>query len=150
MSHACEQMLVDDDSKEFLTINTHKGLFRYNRLPYGVSSAPGIFQRTMEGLLQGIPSTGVLLDNILISGPSTEEHLDNIEKVLKRLSEEECGVLGTSEVVMIEYDRTSLCPCHVLAVIVEFYTRFMYYVGKRAMFTTVTTCSGELPRLKMQ
>ena len=41
----------------------------------------------MEGLLQGIPSKGVLLDNILITGPSTEEHLDNIEKVLGRLSE---------------------------------------------------------------
>ena len=80
-------MLVDENSKEFLTINTHKGLYRYNRLPYGVVSAPGIFQRTMEGLLQGIPSTGVLLDNILITGPSTEEHLDNIEKVLRRLSE---------------------------------------------------------------
>ena len=80
-------MLVDENSKEFLTINTHKGLFRYNRLPYGVASAPYIFQRTMEGLLQGIPSTGVLLDNILITGPSTEEHLDIIEKVLRRLSE---------------------------------------------------------------
>ncbi|KAL9978544.1 hypothetical protein ACROYT_G016071 [Oculina patagonica] len=86
LSHAYEQMLVDENSREFLTINTHKGLFRYNRLPYGVSSAPGIFQRTM-GLLQGIPSTGVLLDNILITGPSTEEHLDNIEKVLGRLSD---------------------------------------------------------------
>ena len=41
----------------------------------------------MEGLLQGIPSTGVLLDNILITGPSTDEHLDNIEKVLGRLSD---------------------------------------------------------------
>ena len=87
LSHAYEQMLVDENSREFLTINTHKGLFRYNRLPYGVSSAPGIFQRTMEGLLQGIPSTGVLLDNILITGPNTEEHLDNIEKVLGRLSD---------------------------------------------------------------
>ncbi|KAL9979812.1 hypothetical protein ACROYT_G017529 [Oculina patagonica] len=92
LSHAYEQMLVDENSREFLTINTHKGLFRYNRLPYGVSSAPGIFQRTMEGLLQGIPSTGVLLDNILITGPSTEEHLDNIEKVLGRLSEARFGV----------------------------------------------------------
>ena len=36
-------------------------------------------------MLHGIPSTGVLLDNILITGPSTEEH--NIEKVLRRLSE---------------------------------------------------------------
>ena len=82
LSHAYEQMLVDENSKEFLTINTHKGLYRYNRLPYGVASAPGIFQRTMEGLLQGIPSTG---DNILITGPSTEEHLDNIEKVFAPL-----------------------------------------------------------------
>ena len=41
----------------------------------------------MVGLPQGIPSTGVLLDNILIAGPSTEEHFDNIEKVLRRLSE---------------------------------------------------------------
>ena len=87
LSHAYEQMLVDEDSREFLTINTHKGLYRYNRLPYGVSSAPGIFQRTMEGLLQGIPSTGVLLDNILITGPSNEEHLANIEKVFERLSD---------------------------------------------------------------
>ena len=80
-------MLVDENSKEFLTINTQNGLYRYNRLPYGVASAPGIFHRTMEGFLQGIPSTGVLLDNILIIGPSTEEHLDNIEKVLRCLSE---------------------------------------------------------------
>ena len=80
-------MLVDENSKEFLTINTQKGLYRYNRLPYGVASAPYIFQRTMEGLHQGIHSTGVLFDNILITGPSTEEHLDNIEKVLRRLSE---------------------------------------------------------------
>ena len=87
LSHAYEQMLVDEDSREFLTINTHKGLYRYNRLPYGVSSAPGIFQRTMEGLLQGIPSTGVLLDNILITGPSNEEHLANIEKLFERLSD---------------------------------------------------------------
>ena len=70
-----------------LRINTHKGLYRYNRLPYRVASAPGIFQRTIEDLLQGIPSTGVLLDNILITGPSTEEHLDNIDKVLRGLSE---------------------------------------------------------------
>ena len=62
-------------------------MFRYNRLPYEVAPAPDIFQRPMEGLLQGIPSTGVLLDDILITGPSTEEHLDNIEKVLRCLSE---------------------------------------------------------------
>ena len=35
------------DAKKLTTINTHKGLFQYNRLPFGVASAPAIFQRTM-------------------------------------------------------------------------------------------------------
>ena len=85
LNHAYEQMLVDDSSKEFLTINTHKGLYRFNRLPYGVASAPGIFQRMMEQLLNGIPHVGVLLDNVLITGITEEEHLVNLEAVLKRL-----------------------------------------------------------------
>ena len=55
MSQAYQQMELDEDSKQYLTINTHKGLYRYNRPPFGVSSASGIFQRTMENLLQGIP-----------------------------------------------------------------------------------------------
>ncbi|KAK3747895.1 hypothetical protein QZH41_001360 [Actinostola sp. cb2023] len=87
LSHAYEQMLLDDDSKQNVTINTHQGLYRYNRLPYGVSSTPGIFQRTMETLLQGIPCVGVFLDNILITGRTEEEHLRNINETLKRLSE---------------------------------------------------------------
>ena len=79
--------MASGDSKEFLTINTHKGLYRYNRLPYGVASAPGIFQRMMEQLLNGIPHVGVLLDNVLITGITKEEHLTNLEEVLKRLSD---------------------------------------------------------------
>ena len=41
----------------------------------------------MEGLLHGIPHVGVLLDNILITGETEEEHLRNIQTVLKRLSD---------------------------------------------------------------
>lgn len=43
MSQAYQQMTLDEESRKFTTINTHKGLFQYNRLPFGVSSAPGIF-----------------------------------------------------------------------------------------------------------
>ena len=55
MSQAYQQLQLDDESKRYTTINTHKGLFQYNRLPYGISSAPGIFQRNMENLLQTFP-----------------------------------------------------------------------------------------------
>ena len=51
MSQAYLQVVLDDQAKELLTINTHKGLFPYDRLPFGVLSAPGIFQCTMESLL---------------------------------------------------------------------------------------------------
>ena len=55
LSHAYEQMLVDENSKEFLTINTHKGLYRYNRLPYGVASAPGKFPENHGGFASRNP-----------------------------------------------------------------------------------------------
>ena len=70
-----------------MVVNTHKGLFRYTRLPYGVSSAPGIFQKTMEALLQGIPRATVYIDDILITGETKAEHQQTLEEVLKRLVE---------------------------------------------------------------
>ena len=68
-----------------VVINTHKGLFCYTRLPFGISSAPGIFQRVMESLLQGIPGVIVYIDDILVTGSSNEEHLKALEQVLERL-----------------------------------------------------------------
>lgn len=51
-------MILDEESKKYVTVNTHRGIFKYNRLPFGVASAPDIFRRTMEGLLKGIPFGG--------------------------------------------------------------------------------------------
>ena len=70
-----------------MTINTQKGLFQYNRLPFGVSAAPSIFKRTIEGVLQGIPNVCVYLDDILITGKTNSEHLMNLHAVLTRLEE---------------------------------------------------------------
>ena len=42
----------------------------YNRLPFGVSSAPGVFQRVMESILSGNPNVVVYIDDILVTGPN--------------------------------------------------------------------------------
>ncbi|CAG2233162.1 Uncharacterized protein K02A2.6 [Mytilus edulis] len=67
LNQAYQQIELDEDSKRYVTINTHKGLFRYNRLPYGVASSPGIFQRTLENVVQGIANVLVRVDDILIT-----------------------------------------------------------------------------------
>ena len=51
LSRAYQQLPLDEESRKYVVINTHRGLFRYTRLPFGISSAPGIFQRVIESLL---------------------------------------------------------------------------------------------------
>ena len=43
LSHAYLQLELENESQELVTINTHKGLYKYTRLPFGVASAPAIF-----------------------------------------------------------------------------------------------------------
>ena len=88
MSQAAYQQLeLDENSKKYVVINMYKGLYRCNRLSFGIASVPGIFQRVMESLVQGIPGVVVYLDDILVTGKTEEEHLRSLEEVLKRLME---------------------------------------------------------------
>ena len=82
MSQAYLQLPLDDNSKELVTINTHKGLFQYNRLPFWVSAAPAVFQRCMESLLQGCAGVSIYLDDILVTGSTMEDHLVKLDKAL--------------------------------------------------------------------
>ena len=85
LSRAYQQIRLEEASRPLVTINTHKGLYQYTRLPFGVASALALFQKTMDSLLQGIPHTLRYLDDILVTGTTEEEHLSNLEEVLKRL-----------------------------------------------------------------
>ena len=81
---AYQQRPLDSESSALVTINTHKGLYEYTKLPFG---APAIFQCTMDSILQGLPKVIYYLDDILVTGHSEEEHLSNLEEVLRRLKE---------------------------------------------------------------
>ena len=61
LSRAYIQLILDEESREYVTINTHKGLFSYTRLPFGVSVALSVFQRTFEVLPAGRHSKGVYI-----------------------------------------------------------------------------------------
>ena len=79
------QVELDDDSKQYAVLTTHRGLYRYNRLAFGLSPAPAIFQSIIEQVLRGLPRTGAYLDDILVTGEGDEDLLRNIRGVLERL-----------------------------------------------------------------
>nr|XP_055071051.1 uncharacterized protein K02A2.6-like [Misgurnus anguillicaudatus] len=87
LSHAYLQMRVEEESMKFLTISTQKGLFQYKRLPFGIASAPAIFQRAMDQVLLGLSNVHCYLDDILVTGRTEAEHLENLDAVLGRLEE---------------------------------------------------------------
>ncbi|CAF4638013.1 unnamed protein product, partial [Rotaria sp. Silwood2] len=86
-SEAYLQVELDDDSKELLVINTHKGLFRFNRLPFGVASAPSIFQKIMDQMLSGLEGAVCYLDDIIVMGKNKIDHLNNLKNVFTRIKD---------------------------------------------------------------
>lgn len=78
---------VDDEAKKMLTINTHRGLFRFNRLAPGVKSAPGAFQQLMAKMTAGLEGIDVFLDDIIVHSENEEKHFAALNALFKRLRE---------------------------------------------------------------
>lgn len=54
LSSAFLQVPLEEASRKYTTVNTHRGLYQYTRLPFGISSSPSIFQRIVDNLIQGL------------------------------------------------------------------------------------------------
>ena len=85
----------------------HKGLYQYNLLVFGVTSCPAIWQRVIDQVLQGVPDTKCILDDMIITCKTDEEHLENLEKLLKRL--QDAGLEANKERCEFFGDRVQFC-----------------------------------------
>lgn len=126
LSQAYLQMHVDPQSQELLTIVTHKGLYRYRRHPFGITSAPALFQRALDQILSGLPGVQCYLDDLLITGPDEQSHLRNLDATLQRLEEyglrarkNKCKFFQQSEYLGQVIDSTGLhkAPSKVKAIV---------------------------------
>ena len=79
------QLSMDEESMKLLTINTHKGLYQFTRLPFGVASSPAIWQRTIDQILQGLEGVQCILDDMIVTVKTEQEHLKNLDNVLSRM-----------------------------------------------------------------
>lgn len=118
LAEAYQQLLLDEDSQQLVVISTHVGLFKYKRLPYGVSTGPGSFQRILTSLLLGMPGVVVYIDDVIITAAGTAEHINKLREVLKRLNDaglrlkfEKCRFLQ-DEVTYLGYriDKNGIHP----------------------------------------
>ena len=82
------QVLMDDNDKEKTAFACHRGLFQFNVMPFGLTTAPAVFQELMARVLEGLDKfTVAYLDDILIYSATLEEHLAHIQQVFDRLRE---------------------------------------------------------------
>lgn len=79
--------MVAEESQHLLTVSTHKSLYRLRRLPFGMSSAPAIFQATIDQIISNLPGIVAYLDDVIVGGSKREEAYHSLEMVLQKLQE---------------------------------------------------------------
>lgn len=81
------QIPLDYSSSILTTFITPRGRFCFQRLPFGITSAPEIFQREMTKLLEGHEGCVVVMDDVLVYGRDQETHDRNLEAILQTIQE---------------------------------------------------------------
>ena len=98
------QIPLSQSSRLLTTFIAHTGRYCFNKLPFGISSAPEHFQRRMGEILAGLSGVQCLMDDILIYGKDQTEHDTRLEAVLQRI--ESAGV--TLNPTKCEFNKKSL------------------------------------------
>ena len=81
------QIKLARESALLTTFITPFGCYCFKQLPFGISSAPEVFQRRMSEILNGTEETVCMMDDVLVFGKDKEEHNRRLEMVLRKLSE---------------------------------------------------------------
>ena len=95
------QIELDESSSKLCTFNTSFGRYRFKRLPFGVSSAPEVFQKAMTTLLEGLDGVECIADDILVWGEDSSQHnqrlkfLDRCRENNLKLNREKCKIQRT-------------------------------------------------------
>ena len=79
------QQGLDEESQPKSAFISHKGLWQWNVLPFGLSNAVSAFQRMMEEVLEGVTNSMPYIDDILTHSKTFESHLVDLEAMFKRI-----------------------------------------------------------------
>ena len=84
---------MDEESQDLFVFYTPWGLYKYNILVMGVSSASSECHERIRVLVEGLEGVQQIKDDIVVHGDG-KEHDSRLEALLERLAEIECPALG--------------------------------------------------------
>ena len=87
MTNGFWQVCLDDESSRLCTFNTPFGRYRMRRLPFGISSAPEVFQKRNMQVFGDIDGVHIIFDDLIIAASDDNEHDQILGKVLERARE---------------------------------------------------------------
>ncbi len=78
---------VEEESRQKSVFTTHRGLYEFTRMPFGLCNGPATFQQLMTQVLADLEwgICFVYLDDILLVSGTFEEHLQHLGSVFERL-----------------------------------------------------------------
>ena len=86
-------VVLDEPSSFLTTFHTPFGRYRWNRMPFGICSAPEVFQCRMHEVIEGLAGVEVIADDFVVVGRgdttqgAIEDHDKNLTALLQRCEE---------------------------------------------------------------
>lgn len=89
MKSGFNQVRMHGNSIKYTAFVTPDGHWEYKKMPFGLRNAPSVLQRFVNNIfIEFIERHEIVvyLDDVLLASSSLEEHLDLLERVLKKIS----------------------------------------------------------------
>ena len=113
------QVNLTEESSKLLVINTHKGRYRFKRMPFGAKMSQDVFQMKMDLIMERCPGVISIHDDIVVYGVSEEDHDANLVNLLN-VAQIEGLVLNSKKLELkrprvsffgAEYSADGMHPC---------------------------------------
>ena len=113
------QVHLTEESSKLLVINTHKGRYRFKRMPFGAKMSQDVFQMKMDLIMERCPGVISIHDDIVVYGVSEEDHDANLVNLLN-VAQIEGLVLNSKKLELkrprvsffgAEYSTDGMHPC---------------------------------------
>lgn len=82
------QTTIVEEDRPKTAFRTHRGLWQFRRMPFGLRNGPSIFQRIMQNVLAPYLFVFALvyIDDIVVYSRSFDEHVQHLDKALQAIA----------------------------------------------------------------